>query len=165
MVKNVLTTREHELMKSEKDILKIRKVMVAVDGSESSAKAVKVAAEIAKNNSAELTILHVMTVPYSAFSGDVPLPLSQIEKDARHAGDKYVTDAVNSIKTYGIKPKTEMIEWYDSPVKGITQFAEKHDIDLIVVGTRGLGGFKRLVLGSVASGVVHYARCSVTVVR
>lgn len=152
-------------MKSDKDIIRIRKVLVAVDGSDSSIKAARVAAEIAKNNSAELTILHVMTVPYSAFSGEVPLPLSQIEQEARQAGDTYIAKAKNSIKGHGIKPKTEIIESYDSPVKGITEFAQKHGMDLIVVGTRGLGGFKRLVLGSVASGVVHYAHCSVTVVR
>jgi nucleotide-binding universal stress UspA family protein len=44
-------------------------------------------------------------------------------------------------------------------------FAEKENIDLIVIGTRGRSGFKKLLLGSVASGVVTYAHCSVMVVK
>ena len=51
-----------------------------------------------------------------------------------------------------------------SPSKGIAEDGEKNRIDLIVVETRGLGGFTRLLLGSVASGVLSSAHCSVMVV-
>lgn len=44
-------------------------------------------------------------------------------------------------------------------------YAEKENVDLIVVGTRGRSGFKRLLLGSIASGVVTYAHCPVLVVK
>ncbi|MDG6995325.1 MAG: universal stress protein [Nitrososphaerota archaeon] len=152
-------------MKSEKEDIVISKVLVAVDGSENSIKAARVAAEIAKNTASELTILHVMTIPYSAFSGDVPLPLDDMEREARKAGEEYLSKAISAIKDKKIRVNTAITESYDSPVRGITEYAKKNNFDLIVVGTRGLGGFKRLVLGSVASGVVHYAHCSVTVVR
>jgi nucleotide-binding universal stress UspA family protein len=52
-----------------------------------------------------------------------------------------------------------------SAVGGIVGFAEKENVDLIVVGTRGRSGFKKLLLGSVASGVVSYAHCPVLIVK
>ena len=47
----------------------------------------------------------------------------------------------------------------------IIQYAEKENIDLIVIGTRGRSGFKKLLLGSTASGVVTYAHCPVLVTK
>jgi nucleotide-binding universal stress UspA family protein len=47
----------------------------------------------------------------------------------------------------------------------VVQYAERENIDLIVVGTRGRSGFKRLLLGSTASGIVTHAHCPVMVVR
>jgi nucleotide-binding universal stress UspA family protein len=47
----------------------------------------------------------------------------------------------------------------------IAEYAESHDIDLIILGTRGRSRFKKLLLGSVASGVVNYAPCPVMIVK
>ena len=143
----------------------IKRILVAIDGSENALRAVKVACEISKNNKAQLTILHVMTIPAAVYSADVPVPFDRIEEEARRKGEKFMTAATSLAEEKGIGPKTAIIQHMDSPVRAITEYAEKNDIDLIVVGTRGLGGFKRLLLGSVASGVVHYAHCSVVVVR
>ena len=60
--------------------------------------------------------------------------------------------------------KTEIISSKDI-AGGILGFAEENNIDLIVIGTRGRSGFKRLLLGSVASHVVTYAHCPVLVVK
>jgi nucleotide-binding universal stress UspA family protein len=60
--------------------------------------------------------------------------------------------------------RTELIS-SATAVGGIVGFAEKENIDLIVIGTRGRSGFKKLLLGSVASGVVNYAHCPVMVVK
>ncbi len=150
---------------SKKDEFGIKRILVAVDGSENATRAVKVASTVAKDNNAKLTILHVITIPAVVYSGDVAFPLNKIEVEARRQGEKYVESAESTAWQAGVKAETEIIESIDSPVRGITDYSEKNMIDLIVVGTRGLGGFKRLLLGSVASGVVHYAHCSVLVVR
>jgi len=57
------------------------------------------------------------------------------------------------------------VEGVTSTVQGIVEFASNEKVDLIVIGTRGLSGFKRLLIGSVSSGVVAHAHCPVLVVR
>lgn len=60
---------------------------------------------------------------------------------------------------------TEVIIAEESIVSEIIEFAERENIDLIIMGTRGRTGFKKLLLGSVASGVVNFAHCPVLVIR
>ena len=67
--------------------------------------------------------------------------------------------------TSGVKFKTEVVERPTSTVPAIVDYAERNKVDLIVVGTRGRSGFTKLLLGSVASGVVTYASCPVMVVK
>jgi nucleotide-binding universal stress UspA family protein len=52
-----------------------------------------------------------------------------------------------------------------SIVAAVVEYAEEHNIDLIVIGTRGRSGFKRLILGSIATGVITYAHCPVMVIK
>ncbi|MCL5067585.1 MAG: universal stress protein [Thaumarchaeota archaeon] len=143
----------------------IRRILVAVDGSENADRAVKVASRIAKDNNADLTVLHVILLPPAVYSGDVAIDIGKIESEARVGAEKIVSTASSLAEEEEVKPKTAVVQRMDSAARGITEYANENAIDLIVVGTRGLGGFKRLVLGSVASGVVHHAHCSVLIVR
>ncbi|MEM0075784.1 MAG: universal stress protein, partial [Conexivisphaerales archaeon] len=94
-----------------------------------------------------------------------PTQIDRLEEEARRNAERYVGSALSIAEKFRVKAVTEIIEHMDSVVMGIVEYSEREHVDLIVVGTRGLGGFKRLILGSVASGVVHYAHCSVLVVR
>ncbi len=64
-----------------------------------------------------------------------------------------------------VSVKTDVLIKYTSVVKEIVEYAEKMKIDMIVIGSRGVTGFKKLLLGSVASGVVTYSHCPVLVVK
>jgi nucleotide-binding universal stress UspA family protein len=66
---------------------------------------------------------------------------------------------------YGVKVSSETLLNVASVVDAIAEYARSHGADLIVIGTRGRTGMKRMLLGSVASGVVAHSTCPVLVVR
>ena len=84
---------------------------------------------------------------------------------AKKSAEKWVRDIVKEGETAGLKVRGEIIENVPSVVQSITDYAAEWKTDLIVMGTRGLSGFKKLLLGSVSSGVLSHATCSVLVVR
>ena len=95
-------------------------------------------------------------------SGEV---IEQYEAYAKKAALEVVGRAVTIAEKRGIKAKAHTTETIGSAVQVITDYAASEKIDLIVVGTRGMGGFKKMLLGSVSSGVVTHAPCTVLVVR
>jgi nucleotide-binding universal stress UspA family protein len=89
--------------------------------------------------------------------------LEAIKKEAEKWFDKIKQKADDINKK--IQLKTEVVATDRSVVGAIVEYAERENIDLIVIGTRGRSGFKKMLLGSVASGVVTYAHCPVMVVK
>lgn len=80
-------------------------------------------------------------------------------------GQKYVDEVKERTVEKTIKVQTEILVAVNSVVKEIVEYAEKQDVDLIVIGTRGMSGLKRILFGSTSSGVVTYAHCPVLVVK
>jgi nucleotide-binding universal stress UspA family protein len=142
-----------------------QRVLVAVDGSDDSLKAAKTAIRIAKYNGSTLTLLHIRELPVG-FADSEPIAESKATEES-HESDvgKVIDDLVRSAQTEGVKAHKVIREHEKSVLHTILDYAEKERIDLIVVGTRGQGGFKKMLLGSVASGLTNYARCSVLIVR
>ncbi len=147
-----------------------KRILVAVDGSDNSMQAAKVAVEMAQRLGAELTALHVIpTARYAAplTTGSVP-PSGVYEKYneyERNLGERVIGRVVDMAKTASVKVRAEVQGPRGSIVQGITDYALGEHADLIIIGTRGLSGFKKLVIGSVSSGVVSHAHCPVLVVR
>jgi nucleotide-binding universal stress UspA family protein len=136
--------------------LNIRRILVAVDGSKPAEYAIDKAIDFAKKYSAELSALYVISPN---------IPLNELEGAARKSGQKHLDKLKRKAARKNLKVKTEIVVGIKSTVKEIVEYAEKKKIDIIVVGSRGLSGFKRMLLGSVASGVVTYAHCHVLVVK
>jgi nucleotide-binding universal stress UspA family protein len=149
----------------------ITKILVAVDGSNPSVDAAEIAIDIAERHGAHLIALYVISsnIRYeydgSYLTSSALGPFKDIVNIAMNKGQKFV-DKVKEM-SYGkaTKVETEVLVAVDSVVKEIVNYAEKQNIDLIVIGTRGISGFKRMLLGSTASGVVTYSHCPVLVVR
>ena len=114
-------------------------------------------------------IAHVVFVPGLSWTIGMPgstVPTDKIEEDAEKVGRQVVLKAVKFAKDAGIaSPKEEMLTMLASPAQGIVELAEKSGADVIVMGTRGLGGFMKMLIGSVANSVLHYADCSVLIVK
>jgi nucleotide-binding universal stress UspA family protein len=145
---------------------KFSKILVAADGSEASMDAAVYAIETARKYNSELVALHVILSDVTLFGSVPPTHVNEIKHEAQKYLDKirekYYEDSNNNNNK--IQLRTELIT-STSAVGGIVAFAEKENIDLIVMGTRGRSGLKKLLLGSVASGVVSYAHCAVMVVK
>jgi nucleotide-binding universal stress UspA family protein len=137
------------------------KIIVAVDGSEVSLRAADHAARIAKQDGAELLALHVVPVPPFEVQG----VLADSYANARKNAKKWMKDVEDIATRNGIGVKTEILVGAYSVVDAIVGYAETTKADLIVTGTRGTTPSKRIVVGSVASGLVEYAGCAVLVIR
>ena len=137
------------------------KVLVAIDSSDASMDAVDYATAISQRYNAELYALHVIHADVDLYG---PHETSEFIRNMRNEGEKYLDKVKVKANEKDIQIKTEIISSKDIS-GGIVDFAEENNIDLIVIGTRGRSGFKRLLLGSVASHVVTYAHCPVLVVK
>lgn len=135
--------------------------MVAVDGSEASMKAVDHAARLAKQGDAELFALHVVRKPPFELSGEI----AEYYRDARRAGKRWLREVETTAARHGISVRIEILVDASSVVDGILGYAETNQVGLIVTGTRGITPSKRLLMGSIARGLVDYAHCTVLVVR
>ena len=154
-----------------------KKILVAVDGSDSSGRAANVALELADKLKAELIIFHAISPPSAVYRSSLPSmgqmapsPPPQDEIDAHYAYARRVAQgiigpSVSEAKKRGINVKSETPEGVTSVVETIINHASNDKADLIILGTRGLGGFKKLLIGSVSSGVMTHATCPVMVVR
>ena len=144
-----------------------KKILVAYEGSPDSAKAIKAAAAVAKMFGASVRVLHVYSVPlytYVGPSGMPPIDANILEDAARSKARSTIESGVDMARKEGLKAQGELLEG-GSVVQAIVEFAQGEKVDLIVIGTRGMSGFKKLLLGSVSSGVVTDASCPVLVVK
>ena len=148
------------------------KILVAIDGSQPSIDAADYAIEMAKkNNNSQLIALTVLdtSTPRRLSSSFITAPtygLKELEEERKRA-QKWLESISNKVQEIekNIQYKAEIIEGSILVEGTIVDYAENENIDLIVIGTRGRYGFKRMLLGSVASKVVTYATCPVLVIK
>lgn len=100
-----------------------------------------------------------------SFGGLARRSIEEIIEDAKQEAQKWFDKVQESAIKKGVRLSREIIVDSGSVVGAIVNYAEHHNIDLIVIGSRGLTGFKKLMRGSTASGVVTYAHCLVLVVK
>lgn len=141
----------------------IKHIMIPYDKSEAANRAFDYAMDLAKKYNSSISIVSCVPiqVPTDPYFGAAYLETTKLLRE----------DAVNSIskleprlKESNISFKTDVLEVI-SITESLLSYAESHDIDLIVIGSRGLGGFKKLLLGSVASGVSQHSKCPVLIVK
>lgn len=136
-----------------------RRILVGYDGSEPSKKAFETACELAAQHGAELFVLSVARVPDVA--DDVET--EAVIENSRRYHRRLLAELKPAVAGRGLKAHLEV--GIGHPAEQIIYDADRHDVDLIVVGHRGRSAFARLLLGSVSKQVVQYAGRPVMVVR
>jgi nucleotide-binding universal stress UspA family protein len=141
------------------------RILVAVDGSPQSMRAVDVAISLAKKYDSVLTALYVIHIPF----GETLYPRSLWHKDFINDIKKDTAGWIEEIhkrgRESGIEISSKMKETTESVPSEITKYAKEDKAGIIVVGSKGKSGMEKLFLGSVAAGVLAYAPCPVLVVR
>ncbi|MCB1159198.1 MAG: universal stress protein [Leptospiraceae bacterium] len=139
----------------------IKKILVPVDGSDSSKKAIDYAIATAKQISAHLTILEVVEDfgPLPGYYEKAPEGVNRVNWISEQRFEKLHPDLEHA----GIKWDRRVSEGYPADI--ICELAEQGEYDLIIIGSRGLSPLGRFLMGSVSDRVVHHAHCSVLVVK
>ena len=97
------------------------------------------------------------------FGLPTPSAINELLDKSKQEAEAWFDRVRAKAREQGVSVKTEVIASPTSAVPAITEYAEQNKIDLIVTGTKGRSGFKKLLLGSVASGIVTYANCPVLI--
>ncbi|MBX5329321.1 MAG: universal stress protein [Candidatus Bathyarchaeota archaeon] len=152
------------------------KILVPLDGSEHSLKALNVAIQIAKKFEAKLTLIHVYSVtirpiimpePTTMTPPGVPimtpLEISKVAEASREVGNRILGDGEEKAKAEGVQVEKILTEGH--VVQEIIRVAKEGNYDLIVIGARGISRVREMLLGSVTDGVIHHVSCPVLVVK
>ncbi|MHA1903866.1 MAG: universal stress protein [Candidatus Thorarchaeota archaeon] len=149
-------------MSEDDKSVKVKTILVAVDGSDYSDKAIQYACAIGPPLGAEVILLHVVPMlvsatPYGDTVSDQPfLALQKVGED--------ILSRAKSLAISGNCPVTDLIDHGDPAIK-IIEMADERNVDLIIMGSRGLSGIKRLFTGSISDKVASQASCPVMIVR
>ncbi len=141
---------------------KIERILVPIDFSDYSHGALDYAANLAEATGAKIHLLHAYHLPVQLASlGEVMIP-QDFWTAVRDAATQKIQALAKQLEDRGISGETELIE--ENPARAIVRHAETIEADLIVMGTQGLSGIKRLMLGSVAARTLRLAPCPVLTV-
>jgi nucleotide-binding universal stress UspA family protein len=141
----------------------LRKVLIATDGSETAKKAADFGVQIAGLSGAKVYAVYVIdtTLYYS-----IPLDevwSKEVYEQLETMGNEITSDVEIAAKAAGLEAESLVLK--GDPAERIIKFAEEQSVDMIVVGSHGIGEFERLVIGSVSEKVVRHAKVPVLVVR
>jgi nucleotide-binding universal stress UspA family protein len=139
------------------------RVVVGVDGSSRSVQALRFADHEARARRAALQVVHAWTLPYLGFAGrSGSLPQEAIDEVAARAGET-LRDSMRRGSVDTTRPDVEM--WLVEGLPNLSLLQAAGNADLLVVGSRGYGGWKGLLIGSVSAQCVTQSPCPVAVVR
>lgn len=141
-----------------------KKILVPIDGSKASKHSVEAAKELGEKFESELYILTVIPEVsiFEQYPSNFPYSL-EISKANTERAEFVLSDVEKSLEDYPYKVETFYTS--GSPAHEIEVFTEENNIDLIVMGNRGLGAFSRTLLGSVSTKVINHSKVSVLVVK
>ncbi len=142
----------------------MKKILVPFDGSGYSQKAYEKALEIAEKLESEITVVTVLQSKISDSTGISIERMEEIQDEEENIATTMLKKLEGQANSKNVPFSIKIIH-NPSSVDGILAFAESNNVDLIVMGSHGRTGFRKIVLGSVASGVAGHAKCDVLLTK
>jgi nucleotide-binding universal stress UspA family protein len=140
-------------------------ILVPVDGSPTSYRALQEALKLAKQLKAQLALIHVMEEIWYVDSESY-LNYAELQKSVRISSEKILAQAEAAVLQEGVSPTVKLLEARGDRIANvIVAEAKRWPADLIVIGTHGRSGFSHMLFGSVAEGVVRTAHVPVLLIR
>lgn len=137
-------------------------ILAAVDGSDNSFRALDHAIFLAKKVEAHLTAIHVVENPPTVYVESQKL-LNELLTKYKAESAKVLDRCKQAAEMSGVNIETVLAE--GDGATNIVGYAQREGFDLVVIGSRGLGKFKEMVLGSTSSRVLHHTKSAVLIVR
>ncbi|MCW3489737.1 universal stress protein [Dethiobacter alkaliphilus] len=148
------------------------KILVCTDGSGQSQRVIEKAAQIAAGGNVEVTVIHVYETskngPYriegnETLSEELNRQLIELKEQEKEKSKKVLSDAAKALEKKNINAKTLLKE--GRAAETIVRVAAENEFDIVVLGSRGLSGLKKMFLGSVSNAVLHEIKASVLIVK
>lgn len=137
-----------------------KQILVALDLTDESDQILNRAVEVARQNDAELSLIHVVEIVSFAYGGDIPMDLSSIQEQIDQHARKHIKETAAKLD-YPVKETHISTGNTESEIHEV---ANSINADLIVIGSHGRHGLA-LLLGSTANGVLRGAKCDILAVR
>ncbi|MFD0713131.1 universal stress protein [Paenibacillus sp. GCM10027626] len=138
-------------------------VIVAFDGSAQSWKALESGIKLVESDLAErLTVVHVYSFPYLTLADAVITASAPVQKELYDKAEAMLAEAAEKI-AHLPNSRAELLE--GSPAQSILGYTEQNDGSLIIIGTRGLGGLREFMMGSVSHNVAQHSKVPVLIVK
>jgi len=138
------------------------RILVPVDGSEVAKKAAKKALALAKSLDTKVVVMHVINIDLYVYQTEIVYPSEiPLQELIQREAQSYLNEIVNLGEQMGITVSKKLVDGH--PAEEIIQEAKKDD--LIVIGSKGMTGLDRLLLGSVAENVARHASSPVMIVK
>jgi nucleotide-binding universal stress UspA family protein len=144
-------------------VMAFSELLVAYDGSDLSNKALTYAHNLVKDSAAgQLHVVHIYQFPTVVLGESIlPAPAS-VDEEYSEQAQQILSQAKSKLSSY---PNTTFVLKQGQPAVELLEYSKEHGCDLIVMGSRGLGGIREFVLGSVSHNVVQQSRIPVLIIK
>jgi len=137
-------------------------ILVPIDGSDNSYRALDAALLLLEKLGSNITVIHVMEeVPITHIGSEKML--NELLEAYKKENQDILLKCTEIANQKGLIIKTFLLQ--GNPASAILDYTKKEKFDLVIMGSRGLGKFKELILGSVSSKIVHHSPCAVLLIR
>ncbi len=143
---------------------KYKKILVAVDGSETSEKAFDRAVQIAKRDDAEIFIAHVIDTRHDSQIKPY-IDLDELSKQSKKHGIEMLNDYEQIAKDAGVLNTKKVIKFGSPKEILLEKIIPEEKINLVILGATGINAIERVLVGSVAENIFRYANCDVLAIR